>query len=270
MAADVTAICNQALGEMGARAQITDFLTDTTQAGKMCRLFYNPTRQALLRSAPWGFARKTAALTSISLLTDNPQGSVYPWLDMYEYPADCLKMRYILPPPVVTNNADPDVSVQYIYPWCPPSRQWRFLPSFADVPAVDPEDPPVPTKVLLANVLEALGVYTADVEETTFFDILFEQALVAALASKLILPLAGNVNLKSGFLKVAADALLQARAVDGNEALPSTDHSVDWMVARGVYNSTNTADGVLGGVGFGGSFGGPGIWYSGYDQAWGM
>ncbi len=255
-------IWNQALSEMGARVAV-DTLSDTTPQARQCQVFYDVVRKQLLRSAPWGFARKTAVLDVLGLFTDDPPAADYPWLVKYAYPDDCLKMRYILPPITFPLGTAPNVSSGTLVPWCAPSRAWRFLPAYGTVPGATDEDPPVPTKVLLANVLDAWGVYTADVEETEFFDSLFEGALVSALASKLIMPLSGNVNLKKGFVALASDAITQARVADGNEAIPSSDHVVDWIAGRAVWNQW-----TYGSTGFGA--GTPGTWYSGYDNAWGM
>ncbi len=257
-------ICNRALSEIGTQFLITA-LDDSSPAASQCTLQYAALRQQLLRAAPWGFARKTLALTALGYLSDTPPASPYPWLVKYTYPADCLKMRYILPPPIPPLDPDvvPSVSSQPLFaPWCAPSREWRYLPGF-DPGDPDADPPTEASKVILANVIGALGVYTADVEDPDLFDPLFTNALVMMLADKLVIPLSGNVGMKQAYVSLAKDAVMQARAVDGNEAIPSTNHVVDWMAAR-----------LAGGYPFnGGGLGGPelGQWYSGYDNiGWGM
>jgi hypothetical protein len=254
-------VVQRALDEISARVTVTDYLTETTPAAKAAQRWYAVCRQRLLRAAPWGFARKTALLDQLALSTDTPNLVPYPWLVKYAYPTDCLKVRYILPPPVppTTDEDVPDVSSTLATPWCAPSRQWRFLPSFD--PA-EGEDPAVRT--LLANVPGAYGVYTADVEDTDLWDQLFMQAMETYLGSKLLMTLTGNVGMRQGFEALVKDAVTQARAVDGNEAIPTTDHVVDWTAAR---NSSGwVAGNSVGGVGWGG----PGQWYDGYDLNWGM
>lgn len=257
MTADVD-ICNRALGEIGARLVINS-LTETSPAAVQCRLQYNPLREQLLRTAPWGFARKTLALTTLGLLTDSPPASPYPWLAKYAYPADCLKVRYILPPPyglASDLNGEPDVSSGLVVPWCAPSRQWRYLPAYDDT--VSP-----PRKVLLANVQSALCVYTVNVTDPDLFDALFTNALVMALANKLVIPLSGNVGMKQGYAALAEQAILQARAVDGNEAIPTSDHVVDWMAVREASWYPNW--------GVGGDSFALGSWWGGYENmSWGM
>lgn len=252
-------VCNRALSEIGSRTLISS-LSEASPAGVQCALQYNALREQLLRAAPWGFARKTLALTTLGTLSAVPPTSPYPWLVKYLYPADCLKMRYILPPPIpaLNPNVVPDVSsVPLFSPWCAPSRQWRYLPAYDDT-----ESPP--RKVLLANVLSALGVYTANVTDPDLWDPLFTNALVMALANKLVIPLSGNVAMKESYFKLADQAVMQARAVDGNEAIPTTDHVVDWIATRAVGGWPFNGAGLGGGDALG-------SWYSGYDNVgWGM
>jgi len=249
-------ICNMALGEIGSRTLVNS-LGEDTPAGVQCTLFYNTLRQQLLRAAPWGFARKTLALTSLGLATDDPNPVPFPWQAMYLYPPDCLGMRYILPPPFPTQVADvPDVSTTLLVPWCPPSRTWRYLKSYDDAST------PART-VILSNVVQALGVYTADVEDPGLFDPLFVNALAMMLASKLVMPLTGNAGMKGDYFKLAFNAVQEARARDGNESITSSDVVVDWITTREVGNYTNlwTYNGPAVGLG---------SWLWQYDSNWSM
>lgn len=259
-----TDIANKALAQIGARAIITDITTDTTPPGVYARMFYNDTRQRLLRAAPWGFARKTIVLDQLGLLSDDPPASIYPWFVKYGWPSDCLKFRYLIPPPTPPaaegGITPPTVGTVYPLPWIGPNRQFRFLVSHDPDPAMGD-----PSKVILSNIQEAYGVYTYDCEDTTLFDVQFEDALIAALAYELIIPLSGNVAMKADFYRLAKEAVDAARATDGNEAIPSTDHTVDWIASRGVYNYPGAA--ALGGLGI---VDGMGSWYEGYDLNWGM
>jgi len=254
-------IVNLAISEIGKGPLITA-LDQSSPAAIQASLQYNPMRQQLLRAAPWGFARKTIVMDQIGLLVDGT--APYPWQAKYTYPEDCLKMRYVLPPPFPTTDVDPDVSSTVLAPWCMPSRSFRYIVAYDETEGDN--DTIVTSKVVLSNLIGAYGVYTADVEDPGLFDPLFQNALVMALANKFVMPLTGNVGLKQGYAKLANEAVMEARATDGNESIPSTDHSVDWMVARNSgYNYTNTS-----GVGPGGvNWGNYGEWYSGYDN-WSM
>lgn len=256
-------ICNRALSEIGRnQLQITS-MSGNSPAEKQCALQYEPMRQQLLRAAPWGFARKTMVLDTLGELEAIPPTSPYPWLRKYAYPTDCLKMRYLLPPPPTTDSdVAPVVGTVWLAPWCGPNRGWRYLPAYdPGDPDAEP-DPIEPYKVILSNVVDALGVYTVDAINPDLWDSLFTDALVMALANKFVIPLSGNVAMKSSYVELAKRAVMEAQAVDGNEAVPSTDHTPDWIQARGM-------------GGYGGMSGmttfTQGLWYSGFDSMnWGM
>lgn len=251
-------ICNRALSKMGARMTITA-LDSSSPASAACALWYDTIRMQLLRAAPWGFSRKTVMLTSLGLATDSPNIVPYPWVDMYEYPADCLKFRYVLPPPSITTTGSitpPSVGGAVFPWWGMPSRSFRYLVSqYTDAT-------PTTVKVLLSNVVQAYGVYTSDVTDPALMDEQFIQALVSALAAELVMPLSGNVQMIPTFTQLAQGAIVAARATDGNEAIPSSDVKVDWIETRGVgplYPGVNV------------NWGNYGSWYSGWDSsAWGM
>jgi hypothetical protein len=244
-------ICNRALSEIGARVLVTS-MSENTPQGKQCLLQYAPMRKQVLRAAPWGFARKTIALTRLGLLTDDPPASPYPWLAKFAYPDDCLKVHYILatPTPSIPDGV-PNVSNALYVPWCAPRRDWRYLPAYDD--STD-----TPAKVILTNIPDVLGIYTADIENPDLWDDLFQNALVMALANKLVLPLTGNVAMKNSYAQLCEQALTQARVVDGNEAIPNSDSVPDWISARGGTNYL-LGQNLLGN------------WYSGWDAMnWGM
>jgi hypothetical protein len=247
-------ICNRALSEIGARAVIQDLATDTSSAAMNCRLHYQPLRQQLIRAAPWAFCRKTISMTLLGSLTDTPPGSPYPWQSKYAYPSDCLKVRYILPPPPPVDTISPVVGEPLFYsPWCGPRRDWRFLIANDDTTGLD-------TKVILSNVCQALLVYNKDVVSPDAWDAQFQDALVAALASKIVLAITGNAGMKQSFVQIAQGAITTARMADGNESLASTDHTPDWIQTRGVGSPFGYSPFAFT----------SGQWYGGWDQMnWG-
>ncbi len=62
MALSVTQICNLALSDVGIK-RINDFETDSSPQAIACRLHYEPTKDALLRSHYWPFAAGRATLS---------------------------------------------------------------------------------------------------------------------------------------------------------------------------------------------------------------
>jgi hypothetical protein len=121
-------ICNRALSDIGARANITSF-SENSAAAQQCALWYDHLRKALLRGAHWNFARAQVELSPLGDLASGT--SPYPWPFKYTYPPDALKVRYVLPPTPASGSLDPL--------FCTPSRNNRFLP----INDLDPEyEPP--------------------------------------------------------------------------------------------------------------------------------
>ena len=90
MAESPTSICNQSLGKLGAK-RINDLsdTTDTKPEAIQCRLHYEPTRDALLRSHWWRFARDRAVLSQD---TNDP---AFEWDNQFILPNDFLRFRSI-------------------------------------------------------------------------------------------------------------------------------------------------------------------------------
>ncbi len=88
MAVSETSICNMALGRLGAK-RIDDLGTDSGTPAIVCRLFYEPTRDALIRSHWWRFA---SARETLSVDTETPDSE---WDYQFPLPTDFLRMKSI-------------------------------------------------------------------------------------------------------------------------------------------------------------------------------
>jgi hypothetical protein len=73
-----------ALGRIGSAAITTLLGTDTTS--KACKLFYEPTRDEVLRSHRWNFAEIRAVLSE---LAEEP---AFGWDHAFQLPSDCLRV----------------------------------------------------------------------------------------------------------------------------------------------------------------------------------
>jgi hypothetical protein len=221
-------ICQEALNEIGSRSTLTA-LNDPTPQAQACQRAYDPMRKALLRAAPWGFSRKQLFLTQLKNAASDAS-MPFPWMYEYGYPSDCLKMRYTLQVPngyPFPTTVAPATGDSLLFPVYPTSRRAKFLLS-TDLDAYGKNQ-----KVILSNLTQAIGVYSYDVQDPDLFDSMFWEALVALIAEKLIMPLTGNVGLKGQYLQIAKERVMEARAADGNEGLPTTDHTPDWIQVRG-------------------------------------
>lgn len=78
---------NMALYRVGSSIRITslDEKVERTEAVRQAGFWYPIVRDQVLASAPWGFARKSVALASVTDTT-------FPgWQFVYQYPSDCLQ-----------------------------------------------------------------------------------------------------------------------------------------------------------------------------------
>lgn len=222
-------LCNRALGKIAGRVSINSF-SDASPAAFACSLNYDPIRQALLRMAPWNFARRQVQLTQVGTAI---AGNVpFPWMFSYLYPQDCLKFRYMLEIPwgwpFPSGPTTPPQTGSPLFNYFPASRRCEFLPgSDLDVGGNA-------RRILLTNVCQSIGIYNYDVTDVSQFDPSFSEALVSVLAEELIMPVTGNVGMKGSFYQIAKDKVMEARAADGNEGLPTTDHVPDWIAVRGI------------------------------------
>jgi hypothetical protein len=242
-------IANRALSEIASRETIAD-LEESSAAAVSCRLWYDKLRRQLLRAAPWRFARTQAVLSQTGSYVDNT--GQYPYLYTYQYPGDCLKVNYLLAAPT-TDPVGPQVGVGLAgMAWGAPSRANRF-----QIGSAPTATPGVYDKFIVSNLSAAIAVYTLDVTNPDIFDDLFEGALTAALASKLCMPVTGDLSMRREMIAAAQSAIDTARAVDSNEGLSVYESTPDWISGRG-------------GGGFGVGDSNWGEWYSGNENiSWG-
>lgn len=286
MADTPTTIANQVLDAIGVRFTLGDIEDGTREAQVMLRAYAQCVQQ-LSRAAHWDWCRKSEPLLLLADRTgevaqnaqgmnvgnDVPDG----WVYEYQYPTDCLRMRYV--PIGYGNSAEPSSNISIpstpLYSGAnqqPPCgsrpRPARFLIT-ADT-RNNPYQPgqipahgvsPAGNLVVLTNVKCARGIYTAYIPYPTMWDAQFRDALVAYLAAQTVMALYDDkkfaMALRSQQMQIAAQKVEHARASDGNEGWSNSDISVDWMATRFVGGGT-----TWGGYGLDG---GAGVYSYGYD-----
>ena len=242
-----TDISNRALGMIGARSTIASLSGENSPEARACRLYYDTTRDAMLRSAHWNFTRKVAYLsllksapgtpentTTAASPTWNPAWPPPPWLYSYAYPSDCLLMRYISPQIFTTGQGPGGPVPVFSVPSLgavPPFVQIR--PQRFQV-GLDVDGQGNQARVVLSNQDQAIGIYTAQVLVPDLWDPSFQDAMAAALAVRLAIPLSGDKKMMQLAAQVAMQTVLAARVSDGNEGLTSQDSIPDWLRVRGV------------------------------------
>lgn len=162
MSSDVE-ICNIALSRVAYTQPIVSF-TEKSKAAELCRVFYAPLRELVLQAFPWPFAESIVALASL--------GSPAPgWAYRYRYPADCLKLRDIVVPGKRTTITS-DQRIPYKIGYDAGGR------------------------VIHTDQPDASCRFTFRVEDSTFFDPNFSNALAWRLAMDLALPLSSKSDLQ--------------------------------------------------------------------------
>ena len=172
-------LCNLALGRMGYRLRIGS-LYDGSVAAKKFLDAYSQTRDELLETNDYDFSERTAAL---ALLKSAPQGGYFPptpwdpntnppygFAYEYTYPSDALKIRIVKPAGLFLINADPQ------------PNSFQLANDSGYTPA---------RRVILCNVANAVATYTAQVTDSTTWNVTFCEALAAALARRLAASMVG-------------------------------------------------------------------------------
>lgn len=89
--ADVNSICNMALYRTGVSSLIAD-IDEGSKESRVCKAFFEPTRDCVLEDVDWNFARKRQALALLSA------GAPTNWTYAYALPDDCIAVRSIVVP----------------------------------------------------------------------------------------------------------------------------------------------------------------------------
>lgn len=89
-------------------------------------------------------------------------------------------------------------------------------------------------RVILTNQEFATGVYVQQLTDPNAFDALFRDALYCIVGATMTMGLSGDKKLANLAIEIANKAIVDARAIDGNEGLTINDVTPDWIRTRGV------------------------------------
>lgn len=287
-------IVNRALDRIGRSDIIVGDIEEGSEAAKPALRAYGPALRCLLRSAHWAFSRKQTSMRMLADATGQTPnvGTLVPapWTYEYEYPIDCMKVRFVPwnsnpvqpNPPLMTGLAQPPLQSIRLRP-APflvttdsnyPIEQganadWATLPQWWGVEGAGPTTrnviltnvPPSPTSGMPTSFPSV--IYTAFMPYPSNWDPLFEQAMVAYLAQDLAMPLSKDKRIglavRAEMIKTVKEIVSEARAASGNESgyPQTTDSTPDWVRVR------NQGGGRYGG--FGDTWGGGGGTYGSWD-----
>jgi hypothetical protein len=211
MATSVEDICNQSLRALGVRRRI-GWLFEGSEAARAALEVYGQTRDELLRSQDWDFARRPVALVLLKgppppggFNPSQPWSTAYPppgWLYEYGYPSDAIEIAAIVPPPGFMPDRDPK-----------PGR-FRVDNDFTlgggeiltgggavltgggavligGTGGVSASG----TKVILTDVRNAVAIYRAQVTDPSQWNAGFTAVMIERLAQKLSVALAQSLDL---------------------------------------------------------------------------
>ena len=200
MATTIEQLVNQALRRTSYKIEI-GYIYEGSQAARMALTLYGQTRDELLRSQDWPFARRVAPLT---LLKTAPVGGYgptgwtdaypqAPWIYEYAYPDTCLELRSVRPTPIIIPEYDPQPNV------------------FTEANDLTVS----PTKVVLTNLRNALAVFTGQINDPSQWEPTFTEALVEGLSRRLAEGLGANTDSVKTQFQIAQAAEAKADRIRG-------------------------------------------------------
>lgn len=194
-------ICNRALSRLGTRATISA-LDENSAEARTASIWYAATRDVLLRSHDWNFARRRVILAEQGTV---PTG----WTFRYALPTDCVRLLRL-------------ASVTL------PMGPLSFIGSPRFEVAGDST-----SRFLLCDEPAAEAVYTARVDDPNLYDAGFASVLVDQLAAHIAYPITQKTEVAVRLAQMARVALADAMAADVNEAEGVIgDRLPDWIAAR--------------------------------------
>jgi hypothetical protein len=211
-----TTICNMCLGHLAVGKTITAITDANDQNAKACAVFFDTTRDEVLREFNWPFARRYATLVLVGGTTTVPVTMDYQY--SYRLPADCLRPRRLLP------GTRLDV----------PQTRWSFIVGSDSTGRLLYTDFPV--IVATADTPQQPQLeYTTDITAEAQFTSEFAQALAAKLAFYLAPAISQGGD--SGKLGARAYQLYQqiinqAQATALNEEVPDPAPESQFVLTR--------------------------------------
>lgn len=180
MATEVS-ICSNALRRLGD-SPITS-LTEDSERARLCNAFYEPSRDAVLRSHTWNFAITRASLAKLS---DAP---AFEYANQFALPTDPFCLRVLK-----MEFEDYEFKIENL------AGQGR---------------------VLLTDEGTANIIYIARITDPSLFDSMFVDVLTSKLTVDLAYPITNSTTLQAQMQRIYERKLSEARSLDSTEG--STD-----------------------------------------------
>lgn len=200
--ASVVEICNLALGNIG-KDDIAN-IDEASPEAKACKKFYSITVETMIQAYPWRWAKSTAALAEVSVNTKENK-----WLHAYQRPNNCMKVIQV----VDESLAD-------------------YMPS-GDGIVAGGHAYEIEGQTIYCDLSPAYLVFTSKVTDPTLFPPAFVDAVAAALAARLAMPITRDLKIRNDAVALARSTMNSAQEFDANEVRETHDHPSDRIEARG-------------------------------------
>jgi len=192
-------ICNLALGYIG-HANTIQSLSENSTAAIRCNLVYEQSRDSLIRSFDWNFARTSVTLA----LSGTAPGH---WSYSYAMPSEALAIRYIF-------DAAYDPQTNRSYPY--------------ELGTNDGE-----TKLIWTDTETAQAVYTRVIRDEAILPELVVDALALKIASEIAMPMTKDLQLTERLNQWYQLKLSAAQLANNQEAYEQPDEwEADHIAAR--------------------------------------
>lgn len=205
MITDEVSVYNLALNAVGTRSNVAS-PNERSREAEVCRLWFGPVRDQVLRAAPWPSCK---AWQRLALLKE--RDTSLEWTE-----------------------GDPDP--QYAYAYAAPSDMIapRFMASYTRFSL---QSYPGNKKAIMANEPDALLCYTKRQEVIGLWDTGLQMAIVYGLAAYIAMPLHGKAGRAQNALNQANNLILDARTNAANDSDDPVASIPSWIAARGYGSS---------------------------------
>lgn len=196
-------IVNLALSRLGTDIGIADFDNEQSKEASAARLHYDPALEQVLEAAEWNFATKRVELAQ---LEDDPPVD---WDYAYQYPTDCVKLRRLIP-----QDGERRVGraiaggLEVLSP---------TLLNDSRIPFAVELNADGDGRMILSDEPNAVAVYTARVEDPTFYPGHFVKALSLFLAHEMCMPMRVDDRRRQAIYQEYVATLSMASASSLNE-----------------------------------------------------
>lgn len=201
MITDEVSIYNLALNAVGTRSTVAA-PTEKSREAEVCRLWFGPVRDRVLRAAPWASTKAWGRLPLLKQRDDQeswtPNDPEPGYAYAYGVPQDMLAPRYL-------------------------AGYQRFVMSSY----------PGNKLAIMTNEPNALLTYTRRQEVVGLWDPGLQMAIVYALAAHIAMPLHGKAARARAAMEQANDYILAAREENANNDMAQVEAIPPWIQARG-------------------------------------